>query len=170
MTRWSIRRALDQDRGAIVRIWHQGWHDAHRHLVPSEILPYREPRHFDLWLDECIDETVVAVELGQLAGLYSTSSAELSKIYVSRGARGSGLAPILLAHAEGTLARKGIAVAELFCTDGNQRAQRFYERHGWRMDGTFMDRLWLPDGESSGRHVATRRYIKPLDDRSAEPD
>ena len=162
MSGWAIRAAIDQDRPAIVRLWHQGWHDAHHDLVPPEILPHRETGHFELWLDECIDETVVAHRATDLAGLYSISGAELSKIYVSRSARGSGLAAVLLAHAERAMADYGVDVAKLFCTDGNRRAQRFYERHGWTMDSVVMDGLWLPAGSRSEVTVATRRSVKPL--------
>ena len=163
MNRWTIRPATERDRGAIIPLWHQGWHDAHRDLVPKQILSYRKPQHFQLWLDECLRETVVADGgLHGLGGLYSLSSAELSKLYVSPKNRGTGLAAILLAHAEHALAGRGVSIAELFCTDGNLRAQRFYERHGWTMTDTLMDPLWLPNGELTEHRIATLRYEKRL--------
>ncbi len=162
MSRWTIRPATELDRSAIVHLWHLGWHDAHRDLVPKEILSHRKPEHFQLWLDECMAKTVVAADLKELGGLYSLSGTGLSKLYVSQTHRGGGLASMLLAHAEHALFAGGIRIAELFCTDGNHRAQRFYERHGWTLTDTFMDPLWLPNGDLTEQSVAALRYEKQL--------
>lgn len=169
MPHWTIRPATDRDREAIVALWHQGWHDAHRHLVPPEILAYRQPEHFSLWLDECIDAAVVGCDTGAILGFYSLSGAEIGRFYVARAARGTGLAAALMDHAEQTLADGGAEMGELCCTDGNDRARAFYERQGWTLAERNMDNLWLPGGRPSDRQVPTRRYVKRLRYRGARP-
>jgi len=47
-----IRPVVAADKAALMSVWHQGWHDAHADLVPSEILQFREPEHFMSWYDE----------------------------------------------------------------------------------------------------------------------
>ena len=84
------------------------------------------------------------------------------KLYVSREAKGSGIARTLLSHAETVLAADGVSRAELFCTAGNLRAQRFYEREGWTLAETTSDALWLPPGCSDRFEVLTHRYVRAL--------
>ncbi len=162
MSLWNIRPAIDRDRRSIVMIWHQGWHDAHHDLVSNEILAYRKLEHFRLWLNECFDRTYVAESSKSLVGFYALDGTELSKLYVHKSARGSGVAQALLAHAEQTLTAADATEVELFCTAGNRRAQRFYERHGWRMTKTFLDALWCPDADVTAHLVATHRCAKNL--------
>lgn len=175
MAHWHMRPATDHDRSAIVALWHQGWHDAHCELVPPEILAHRQPRHFSLWMDECLADSVVACAAETVCGFYSVAEREVERFYVARSARGTGLASALLTHAEATLATRGVDTGELFCTEGNLRAQAFYERQGWSLAGRLMDRLWLPHGQHCEWQVATRRYAKrlapppPTGDRSGCP-
>ena len=158
----TIGPATDRDRESILRIWHQGWHDAHGKLVPPSILIYRKLEHFATWLEEGESRTFVAEDKDGVVGFYMLDGAELSKLYVRREARGSGIAQALLSHAEGSLALRGVAKAELFCTVGNQRAQRFYERNGWRWARTFDDALWCPESGIDVPSVPTHRYTKAL--------
>lgn len=162
MNPWSIRPAIDRDCRSILGIWHRGWHDAHHDLVPAEILAYRQPQHFQLWLDECFDRTWIAEGSVSLVGFYALDGTELSKLYVDKSARGSGVAQALLEHAEQTLTATGAKVAKLFCTAGNLRAQRFYERHGWTLTKTIEDALWCPDANIVTKNVATHQYEKGL--------
>ncbi|MGI9502357.1 MAG: GNAT family N-acetyltransferase [Geminicoccaceae bacterium] len=165
MSSKTIRTTIDRDRESILRIWHQGWHDAHGKLVPPSILVYRTPKHFATWLKEGKSRTFVAEDEGGIAGFYMLDGAELSKLYVRRAARGSGIAQALLSHAEDGLASQGVTEAELFCTVGNRRAQRFYERHGWRWAKTFDDDLWCPEPGIDVPSGPTHRYTKTLSRR-----
>lgn len=158
----NIRAATDRDRESIIRIWHQGWHDAHGELVPPSILAYRTPEHFAIWLEEGDTRTFVADDEDGVVGFCMLGGAELSKLYARREGRGSGVAQTLLSHAEYSLASENVAEAELFCTVGNRRAQRFYERNGWRWVRTFDDGLWCPEPGIDVPSVPTHRYIKTL--------
>ena len=158
----EIRPATSADHPAILQLWHQGWHDAHGDLVPATLLPYRTPEHFQVWLTQCVESFFVATEGGAVAGFHSVEGTELVKLYVSREAKGSGIARTLLSHAETVLAADGVSRAELFCTAGNLRAQRFYEREGWTLAETTSDALWLPPGCSDRFEVLTHRYVRAL--------
>ncbi|WP_454848648.1 N-acetyltransferase family protein [Rhizobium binxianense] len=155
------RAARAEDHTAIVQLWHQGWHDAHADLVPTEILAFRTPRHFKLWLEQTSDEFYVAKDQ-ELLGFVSVKDAEVVKLYVSERARGTGVAHSLLSFAEQLLLKKGMTEAELFCTAGNIRAQKFYEREGWSLSRSFDDALWLPDGVTGLFMVRTHCYRKFL--------
>ncbi|MER9297851.1 GNAT family N-acetyltransferase [Mesorhizobium sp. M0621] len=157
----EIRPAREADQSAIVQLWHQGWHDAHAHLVPTEILAFRTPAYFSLWLKQTTDVFHVAIT-DELLGFVSINGAELVKLYVSPQARGSGTAHDLLSHAEHLLSEQGVVEAELFCTAGNVRAQRFYAREGWRLSRTFEDALWLPENIAGRFTVETHCYQKHL--------
>jgi len=61
---------------------------------------------------------------------------ELSQLFVSAEAHGSGVAAALIADAEARLAEHGVETAWLACAIGNDRAARFYEKSGWRLAGT----------------------------------
>ena len=158
----TIRPARDRDRESIIRIWHEGWHDAHGKLVSSSILVYRTLEHFATWLNESVGGTFVAGSDDGMVGFYMLDGRELSKLYVRREARGSGIAQSLLNQAEQSLAALDVATAELFCTVGNRRAQRFYERHRWQWIETIDDALWCPEPGIDTPSIPTHRYTKTL--------
>lgn len=160
----EIRPAVSGEAEAIVQLWHQGWHDAHAELVPPEVLSFRTKWHFLSWLQEASDTFYVAISGKELMGFVSVKGAEVVKLYVSQGARGSGVASALLSFAERTLRQGGIVEAELLCTAGNGRAERFYQRQGWNLVQTFEDPLWVPSGINQNFVVSTHRFRKILTD------
>ena len=160
----DIQPAAPEDEEAIVHLWHQGWHDAHAELVPPEALVYRTKSHFRIWLKEASDTFYVARSGDNLIGFVSLMGIEVVKLYVGVGARGTGVASALLGFAEHALRQDGVSQAELFCTAGNIRAERFYIRQGWCLIDTFDDALWAPPGISQKFVVSTHRYRKRLAD------
>ncbi|MBL4876394.1 MAG: GNAT family N-acetyltransferase [Cohaesibacteraceae bacterium] len=159
----NIRPARQEDHSKIIEIWHDGWHDAHSHLVPDSILEFRKIEHFWLWLGCSNDQFFVATKDDSVVGFVTTKKAELEKLYVASSARGTGIAAILLAFGEQRLADSGISDALLYCTAGNIRAQKFYCREGWILGDTFSDALWFPDEENNTVFVDTHRFEKHLD-------
>jgi GNAT superfamily N-acetyltransferase len=98
-------------------------------VYPPELYPFPTAavqerwRRFDGWA--LVDpDGFVAVEDGWLEAMY-----------VRPAAWGTGLADRLHAAAVEELARRGDS-ARLWVLEGNRRARRFYERHGWVPDGT----------------------------------
>jgi GNAT superfamily N-acetyltransferase len=158
----EIRPAREEDHPAIVKLWHRGWHDAHAHLVPQDVLAFRTPEHFLLWLEQCADMFHVATNRTDLYGFVSVKGAEVVKLYVETESRGTGIASALLSHAEFLLARQGVIEGELYCTAGNVRAQNFYTRLGWDLYQTFQDALWMPEGVPDSHLIETHRYRKNL--------
>jgi ribosomal protein S18 acetylase RimI-like enzyme len=149
------------DTDALVALWHAGWHDAHAHLVPAAILSYRTPEHFRLWLGQS-GETIFVARGACPLGFVSVRDGELCKLYIAPTARGTGIAVKLMTHAEQRIRSNGYTEAELLCLDGNLRAQRFYEREGWRLAESFPEALWLPEAETARYLVPTRRYRKAI--------
>ena len=71
---------------------------------------------------------------------------ELYQFYVAAEARGTGLAAALIKDAEARLAARGAETAWLDCAIGNERAARFYEKHGWYRAATVVSRLDTANG------------------------
>ena len=65
----------------------------------------------------------------------------------------------MLADGEGRLASRGVGTAWLACAIGNDRAARFYEKHGWRRAGDVIHQLDTPDGVF---RIEVWRYEKAL--------
>jgi len=61
-----------------------------------------------------------------------TLFAWIHEIYVKPEHRGAGVANMLIAEAERFARREGAQVLRLGVLDGNERARRFYARHGFR--------------------------------------
>jgi GNAT superfamily N-acetyltransferase len=158
----KIRPAETADHEEIVQLWHQGWHDAHADLVPTEVLAFRTKDHFTLWLKEAEDAFFVATDDTGVLGFVSVKGAEVVKLYVSNRARGAGAAHVLLSFAEKLLRDAGITKAMLLCTAGNLRAERFYKREGWDLSHSFEDALWTPEGDRKKFIVSTHRFEKDL--------
>jgi GNAT superfamily N-acetyltransferase len=83
---------------------------------------------------------------GRPLGFCIVRGDELYQLFVSAGARGSGVAASLLADAESRLAQVGVETAWLACAIGNDRAARFYEKSGWRRTGTMINQSETPSG------------------------
>ncbi|WP_309547142.1 GNAT family N-acetyltransferase [Rhizobium rhizogenes] len=158
---FDIRLARASDHIDIARLWHDGWHDAHANLVPLEILAYRTPDHFAVWLKQASDVFHVATN-PDLLGFVSIKGAEIVKLYVAKPARGTGAAQDLLSFAERLLRENDVKEAELFCTAGNLRAEKFYRRENWLLSRTFDDALWVPEGVNEKVEVSTHRFCKTL--------
>jgi GNAT superfamily N-acetyltransferase len=82
---------------------------------------------------------------------------EIYALYVDPESYGGGTGRLLMAEARRRLREAGMNEAILWVLRGNKRAQRFYEREGWKPDGA--TRLEQPYGIVS--NVA--RFRRPLD-------
>ena len=71
---------------------------------------------------------------------------ELYQFYVASEARGTGVAAALIADAEAQLTERGVETAWLACAIGNARAAKFYEKSGWHLARTMVNRLDTIDG------------------------
>ena len=60
----------------------------------------------------------------------------VSSLYVSPETQGGGLGRELLAEAEAAMRRLDARRARLWVFEQNEPSRRFYERSGWRLDGS----------------------------------
>lgn len=142
----SVRSAESRDIDPLATIWHQGWHEAHAHLVPAELTRLRTLESFRSRLEAGLPQVRVVGPLGDPAGFCLLKGNELYQLFVSAKARGSGAAAALVADAENRLAESGTEAAWLACAIGNERAARFYEKCGWRLAGTMINQAETSNG------------------------
>ncbi|GAA1069418.1 GNAT family N-acetyltransferase [Mycobacterium cookii] len=156
----SIRPAVAADMAAVADLWHRGWHDGHAGHVPEGLTAARTlPAFHDRTPSRVADTTVAVSADGELLGFVMVVGDEVEQVFVGRGARGTGLAEVLLAEAERQVAAGGHEVAWLAVVTGNARARRFYERCGWRDEGD------LPYEVTAGGETflsPCRRYVKAV--------
>jgi ribosomal protein S18 acetylase RimI-like enzyme len=134
-----------------------GWRAAYRGQLPDELLDglsvERDTVRFADHLGHLAsDRRVWVCEVGgEVMGFASTGpsrdedapgAAEVYAIYVRPEAMGKGIGRELFEHAVRDLSERGYREAVLWTLVTNLAAQRFYERRGWRPDGTTkLDRL-----------------------------
>ena len=155
-----LRPYRSDDRAAVVRLWHDAWHDGHGSVLPAAVVAERSPESFDLRLGALEAGCLVAEVDGRILGFAAIEGDEVDQFYVAAEARGTGLAAALLAATEAELVRRGVRDATIQCSAGNDRAHRFYARSGWRDSGVRQAPIWTPDGrhETHPTHI----FVKQL--------
>jgi GNAT superfamily N-acetyltransferase len=144
----EVRSAVPGDALAVARVHIRSWQCAYRGLIDQEYLDNLDPEG---WAGRYtfgrvgLPSTVVAVDGSTIRGLATTglcrdkdlsNSGELLAIYVDPPYLHTGIGRLLMAAARERLRRVGVTKAALWVLDGNAHARRFYERDGWRLDGT----------------------------------
>ena len=142
-----VRAAESTEINALARVWYDAWRDAHAAIVPAELAQVRTLESFRPRIEHALNDTRVVGPRGAPIGFCIIKGDELYQLFVSAQARGSGVAAVLLADGEARLAAQGIGTAWLACAIGNERAARFYEKHGWSRVGTVPSRLDTTAGE-----------------------
>jgi ribosomal protein S18 acetylase RimI-like enzyme len=79
------------------------------------------------------DEEVTGMVVGLIAG--DRSAVQLASMWVAPGYRGSGVADELVQRVVAWAQDRGAATVRLAVTDGNERAERMYARHGFVRTG-----------------------------------
>jgi GNAT superfamily N-acetyltransferase len=146
MMSWDVRPASTAEIDGIARVWFDGWHEAHAHLVPPDLTRLRTLESFAERLHPLLPDIRVIGAPGAPVGFCALKDDELYQLFVSREARGSGAAAALIADAEARLTAAGVSVAWLACAIGNDRAARFYEKSGWRRTATVVYHAETPTG------------------------
>lgn len=135
----TIRTPDPADIDPLAVVWHEAWHEAHAHLVPPELTRARTLESFRERIAKALPHLRVAGAPGAPVGFCLVKDDELYQLFVAASARGSGVAAALLADGEALLAARRVHTAWLACAIGNDRAARFYEKHGWRRVGTMVN-------------------------------
>ncbi|MDB4882908.1 MAG: acetyltransferase domain protein [Gemmatimonadetes bacterium] len=155
----EVRRAEQDEVDRLATIWYDGWQDAHAELLPAELARERTRVSMHARLTAALPSVRVVGPSGAPVGFSMTRDDQLYQLYVSAEARGSGAAAALVAEVETRMLEAGVRVAWLACAIGNVRAARFYEKCGWRLRGTVIERLTLSNGELD---LEVWRYEKAL--------
>lgn len=142
----DVRRADEAEVDGLAVLWHDGWQDAHAGILPAELKRRRTLESFRHRLLAALSDVRVAGPPGAPVGFCVVKGDELYQLYVASESRGSGVAAALMADAEARLSAHGVETAWLACAVGNERAARFYEKHGWRRVGTMVNHLETPEG------------------------
>jgi len=87
---------------------------------------------------------------------WDSSSGEIVRFYTHPRVWGEGAGRALLDAALDALRAAGCTRAWLHTEERNLRARRFYERHGWRLDGPAQVREWR------GTRLREPRYVRDL--------
>jgi len=151
----TIRRAAVGDAGPIARAHVAGWKLAYEGLVPQDYLDALDVRErTELWRSILTGEITVpgvprpadfVVEVdATLVGFANVgrfrdepddaSAGELWAMYVHPEAWGTGAGDALMKTTLDELVRLEARRSYLWVLEGNARARRFYERHGWTSD------------------------------------
>ena len=154
-----LRPATAEDISSIAPIWHRGWQDGHVGHVPEELSTARTERSFWSRAAQRLPDTTIAEIEDAVAGFVMVVGDEVEQVYVGEGHRGSGVASVLLAEAERRVRHSGHDTAWLAVVAGNERARRFYAKHGWVDKGPLDYQAHGPDGPIT---VPSHRYVKAV--------
>jgi ribosomal protein S18 acetylase RimI-like enzyme len=143
----EVRAADGAEIDQLATVWYEGWHDAHAAILPAELTRLRTLESFRPRLQEALPDVRVVGPPGAPVGFCIVKGAELYQLFVSARSRGAGVAAALVMDAETRLSASGVETAWLACAIGNERAARFYARHGWHRVGTMVNRLDTLSGE-----------------------
>lgn len=78
-----------------------------------------------------LDRMAVAIIDGEVVGFCGWEGDGIGQVFVLPAWHGQGVGTPLLHAAEDVLKEQGHVLIWLQCRVGNDRARRFYEKHGW---------------------------------------
>jgi RimJ/RimL family protein N-acetyltransferase len=154
ITKAAVRRAQLRDATAIAQIQVDSWQAAYLGLIPVPVLnDLSVETRSSTWRRILNGNTTpgsrtwVLLGDGAVLGFVSAGPTrddddhphlvgEIYAIYLSPPAWGRGLGAELLETAQDDLAVRGYTVVSLWVLAGNARARRFYELHGFSLDGS----------------------------------
>lgn len=144
----SLRLATEGDDEAISEVHVAGWMWAYRGQLPDAFLEgISVERRRNLWRATlAAPDSDVRVWVAQIAGRIvgfaaagpsrEGAGAELMAIYLLEDVAGSGVGGSLLERVTADLVERGFREACLWVLGSNARARSFYEKAGWKPDGT----------------------------------
>jgi ribosomal protein S18 acetylase RimI-like enzyme len=145
----KVRLARGGDARRVAEIHVETWRATYPGIVPQEVLDAlnvdERERLWQRWIPDPETAIFVAELDGEVVGFVSTGPCwseptigELYAIYVLPMAHGTGAGPALMEAAMDALGERWDE-AILWVATENPRARRFYERHGWTVDGERVD-------------------------------
>lgn len=104
------------------------------HVYPPDRYPYPDAEIRERWLT--FSGRVLLADDGGPVGVAAVEPCWLAGLYVVPERWGTGVADELHDAAAAALRALGCTEARLWVLEDNPRARRFYERRGWRENGT----------------------------------
>jgi GNAT superfamily N-acetyltransferase len=152
----QVRAAVPEDAYDLARLHVRSWRSAYRGLISQEYLDSLTP---EMWTDKYnfgrmglrVPSTLVAVDGTTVCGLATTGLCrdydlpdfgELMAIYVDPSCVRAGIGSLLITAARARLRGLGVAGVALWVMRENINARRFYERDGWKFDGTHRSEIF----------------------------
>lgn len=124
------------------KLFQRSWQDAYKGILPDVFLNNipenawvkrlnESGRHNLIFVDDN-NKVQAAVSYGRPRDTRMLGCGELMALYVSSEYKGYSVGKTLLNAAENELKKMGYGKIYLWCIDGNENAQNFFERFGWR--------------------------------------
>jgi ribosomal protein S18 acetylase RimI-like enzyme len=163
----TVRVAEPDDADGIASVHVRSWRAAYRGVVSDDFLDNLSIANRALaWRELLADaeqRTFVVESNGVIVGFSAagpardpfaeTATGEVYAIYVDPDVWGRGIGSSLLARAVADLRGRGYTAATLWVLVENDQARRFYERHGWQVEGA---RQTYPIGEAELEEIRYR--------------
>ena len=178
----TVRRATAADTRAIATIRVTSWRAAYDGLMPTALLDrldigfeaHRRAQHWPRYHADPRAAEFLALRGTRAVGWASVGACrdddpgagvrgELFALYALPSHWSTGVGHALMIAAEEQLRSSGFRTASLWVLDGNDRAAAFYERHGWREDGTIKDDERIV-GATGIPALRERRRVRNLDE------
>ncbi len=162
----EIRYMTDlDDRRAVSRIYEESWRHAYCGIIPQEYLDAIPEGRWVKNLDIPDWSVMLCTEDGECIGTGSFSrsrferypdAGEVISIYLLPEYWGKGYGGALLEAMVMELEKQGYPEAFLWVLEDNDRARRFYEKHGFSCAGETME------GTIGGKTLREVRYCRSL--------
>jgi ribosomal protein S18 acetylase RimI-like enzyme len=142
-----IRKAHPEDWTGAARVNVRSWQFTYRGVIPDQFLDALVPEEWAGWRESFYAEPpahalgLVAADhgirgycdIGRSRSRTDGVTGEVFAIYVDPDHIGTGVGSRLFIAAMAGLRQLGHARVELWVLDSNERARKFYERHGWEL-------------------------------------
>ena len=149
-THYLIRKASEHDAMRIAEIHVETWREAYRGMVPADYLEALDPHRRSVMWREILaspEKTVlVALRESKIVGFCAqlpsrdlpspAEIAEISALYVEPSSWDSGAGRSLMMAALDHAREHRFTIATLWVLSSNQRGRSFYEKAGFRPDGS----------------------------------
>jgi tRNA dimethylallyltransferase len=135
----TVRPARSDEAHELLRVQREASLAGLPHIYPPDRYPFPDAAIRARWqeaLEGDRTSVIVAERAGEIVGFAAWTDGWLDGLYVVPAAWGNGVAARLHDEALREIAAAGESTARLWVLEDNARARRFYERRGWRPDGT----------------------------------
>ncbi|MCM1166700.1 MAG: GNAT family N-acetyltransferase [Lachnospiraceae bacterium] len=162
MTKHCIREMTERDLGEVCALYVAAWKEGYKGLLPRSFLDELSPKR---WEGGRLlgDGSYVILDGEKIAAHCYTRPAaeekmrgwgEIQTMYALPEYWGRGFAGELFEYAVDRLRERGFDKIYLYVLDGNERAARFYRKHGFMPNGDTLE------CEVGGAAVTDTRFVK----------